>query len=504
MENVVIYARYSSHGQTEQSIEGQMSECYAFAKRNGYNVVHEYIDRALSGTSDKRVEFQNMIEDSKKKAFKYVLVYQLDRFARDRYDSATYKHKLKKNGVRVISVKENISADASGILMESILEGMAEYYSVELAQKVKRGKLISAEKCKHLGGKVPFGFKVNGELKYEIDEENAPWVVKAFEMYADGTPARHIMYMLNENHIKNVHGKEWTKNTIHNMLKNKKYNGYYVYLDKEIKGGMPQIISDDLFKKVAMRINKNKEAPARGRAKVPYILTTKLFCGKCDRSMVGVSGTSKLGVTHHYYKCLSNHLHEGCTVKAVKKDLIESAVIEEVKKTLTDELISYVAIETEKALAQEKGNDNVQRLKKLLTETKASINNLLDTLAKGRNTDLIMDKIDELKETQCDLEYKIAKEESILFKLSATDIAKFLTTIRDSKTNDIKDMQRFVDTFIYRVFYYEDGKISILINMSSNRTENILPSDIEHLSEKEQEKRTHTNLGSYKSSLAES
>ncbi len=149
MENVVIYARYSSHGQTEQSIEGQMSECYAFAKRNGYNVVHEYIDRALSGTSDKRVEFQNMIEDSKKKAFKYVLVYQLDRFARDRYDSATYKHKLKKNGVRVISVKENISADASGILMESILEGMAEYYSVELAQKVKRGKLISAEKCKH-------------------------------------------------------------------------------------------------------------------------------------------------------------------------------------------------------------------------------------------------------------------------------------------------------------------------------------------------------------------
>ncbi len=123
MDNVVIYARFSSHGQTEQSIEGQLKECYSFAKRNNYNVVGEYIDRALTGTNDRRPDFQRMIEDSKKKTFKYVLVYQLDRFARDRYDSATYKHKLKKNGVRVISIRENISADASGILMESVLEG---------------------------------------------------------------------------------------------------------------------------------------------------------------------------------------------------------------------------------------------------------------------------------------------------------------------------------------------------------------------------------------------
>ena len=107
MVNVVIYARFSSHSQTEQSIEGQLKECYEFAKRNDYNVIAEYIDRALTGTTDKRPEFLRMIEDSKKKAFKYVLVYQLDRFARNRYDSATYKAKLKKNGVRVLSAKEN-------------------------------------------------------------------------------------------------------------------------------------------------------------------------------------------------------------------------------------------------------------------------------------------------------------------------------------------------------------------------------------------------------------
>ena len=155
MVNVVIYARFSSHSQTEQSIEGQLKECYGFAKRNEYNVIGEYIDRALTGTTDKRPEFLRMIEDSKKKAFKYVLVYQLDRFARNRYDSATYKAKLKKNGVRVLSAKENITEDASGILVEGVLESMAEYYSVELSQKIRRGIEVSASKCQFFGGSVP-------------------------------------------------------------------------------------------------------------------------------------------------------------------------------------------------------------------------------------------------------------------------------------------------------------------------------------------------------------
>lgn len=127
--NVVIYARYSSDRQTEQSIEGQLKECYEYARRNGYTVVGEYIDRAISGTTDHRPEFLRMIADGDKKLFQAVLVYQLDRFARNRYDSATYKAKLKKNGIRVLSARENISDDASGVLMEAVLEGMAEYYS---------------------------------------------------------------------------------------------------------------------------------------------------------------------------------------------------------------------------------------------------------------------------------------------------------------------------------------------------------------------------------------
>lgn len=495
MDNVVIYARFSSHGQTEQSIEGQLKECYVYAKRNNYNVVSEYIDRALTGTNDKRPEFQRMIEDSKKRLFKYVLVYQLDRFARDRYDSATYKHKLKKNGVRVISVKENISADASGILMESVLEGMAEYYSAELSQKVKRGKTISAQKCKHLGGKCPFGYKVTTDLKYEIDPETAPWVRKAFEMYADGTPARHIMYMFNANKVPNTFGKEWTKNSIHNMLKHKRYNGYYVYNGTEIKDGMPKIVSDEVFEKVRARIDKNKEAPARGRAKAPYVLTTKLFCGNCERSMVGVCGTSKQGVSHHYYKCLGNVLHEGCDMKAVQKEYLEDKVIAHFKKALTDDVIKNVSELTYAELEKEKGHENVAWLRKQSDDNKKAIDNLMNTLSLGRNTELILDKIDELQAAQADLEYKIAKEESLLFSLSAEEIAYILREIRDADATSIENKQRFIDIFVFTINYYDDKKVAVLINIKGGDDDEIMNNKENGL--------MPTPSGSHKSNMAE-
>ena len=171
-EKVVIYARYSSDKQTEQSIEGQLRECYEFAKRNEYVVIGEYIDRALTGTSDKRPEFLKMIEDSKKKIFNYVLVYQLDRFARNRYDSATYKAKLKKNGIRVLSARENISDDASGVLVEGMLESMAEYFSKELSQKVTRGMKETIMKGNWTGGKITYGYNIV-DKKYVINKEQS-------------------------------------------------------------------------------------------------------------------------------------------------------------------------------------------------------------------------------------------------------------------------------------------------------------------------------------------
>lgn len=278
---VVIYARYSSHNQREESIEGQLKVCYEYAKRNDYNVIAEYIDRAQTGTNDNREQFQKMIEDSNKKCFEFVLVYQLDRFARNRYDSATYKTKLKKNGVRVISARENISDDASGILMESMLEGMAEYYSVELGQKVKRGMAINGEKCLYNGGYIEIGLKVDKETKkYQIDEETAPTVRKMFEMYRSGSTIVQIMQ-----YLKSI-GITYTKGRIRNVLENKKYIGTYTYKGKETPNVIPPIIDNELFEDVQKILAKNKKSRARLKTKTEYILTTKLFCGHCKDMMV--------------------------------------------------------------------------------------------------------------------------------------------------------------------------------------------------------------------------
>ena len=182
----VIYARYSSDGQRDESIDGQLRECYEYARRNNIDVIDTYIDRALSAKTDKRPNFQMMIKDSDKRKFDTIIVWKLDRFSRNRYDSATYKHKLRKNGVSVISATEVISKNAEGVLLESVLEGYAEYFSLELSEKVNRGLTENALKCQFNGGTVPIGFAINKDHRFEIDPIKAPLVVEAYKSYAEG------------------------------------------------------------------------------------------------------------------------------------------------------------------------------------------------------------------------------------------------------------------------------------------------------------------------------
>ena len=227
--NVVIYARFSSHSQTEQSIEGQLKVCYEYAQAHQYTVIGEYIDRAQSGTSDNRTDFQRMIQDSEKHAFQGVLVYQLDRFARNRYDSAIYKSRLKKNGVRVLSAKENITEDASGILIEGVLESMAEYYSAELSQKINRGRKINASKCLSNGSNPGLGYKVDKDRRFYVDEDEAKIVREIFRRYANGERAVDITQDLNNRRVKTSIGREFNKNSLHRLLRNRRYIGYYTY-----------------------------------------------------------------------------------------------------------------------------------------------------------------------------------------------------------------------------------------------------------------------------------
>ncbi len=392
MKNAVIYARFSSHAQNEQSIEGQLAECRAFAERNNLRIVHEYIDRALTGTTDKRPDFLQMIEDSKRKGFQFVIVYQLDRFARNRYDSATYKAKLKKNGVRVLSAKENITDDASGILIEGVLESMAEYYSAELSQKIKRGIAISASKCKYFGGSVPLGYKVDEQKNFVVNEETAPIVKQMFQMLANGYNYAQIARYMNERGIPTARGGKWNKNSFQSLFSNRRYLGKYIFHGEEIDGGMPRLIDDELFADVQRVLAKYAAAPSRGKAKVEYLLSDKMICGHCGNKMTGISSTSSNKKIHNYYKCGGNN--KGiCKKRTVRKQFIEDEVIAAIVGdgternkygVLTDEFIDLVAAETYLLIQSEQNDTEIKRLENLVAANQKAINNLMQALSSAR------------------------------------------------------------------------------------------------------------------------
>ena len=352
-------------------------------------MVGEYIDRALSAKTDDRPDFQRMIIDSSKSLFDGIIVYQLDRFSRSREDSAHYKHKLKKNGVKVISVKEHISEDASGLLIESVLEGMAEYYSAELAQKVKRNLKLNAEKGFFNGGYPPFGYKgvtvdcgTYKKRKLESEPELAPIVKEIFEMRADDTNLLDIVDFLNNKGYKTVMGNSFQKSSLENIFKNKRYIGITTFEGVEYPNTIPAIIDKELFDRVQRVVQKYKHSPGMDKAEEDYILTTKLFCGKCYSTMVGSSGTSQNGTIYKYYVC-SNSLKKKCNKKNIPKQLLEDLVVNECRKFLTDENISMIANKVYNICQKENAqNCLLKALEKQIKKIYNSIENLMVALEK--------------------------------------------------------------------------------------------------------------------------
>ena len=306
----VIYARYSSDNQCEESIDGQIRDCRAYAERNGIEIVGTYIDRAYSARTDRRPDFQRMIRDSAKKNFDVVIVWKLDRFARNRFDSAKYKAALKKNDVKVISATEAISDDPVGILVEGMLEANAEYYSAELSQKVNRGLTENALKCIFNGGTIPYGYCIDEEQHYQIDPVQAPVVQEMFLRYAGGETMTEIVEDLNARGLRTAAGNRFNKNSLTRIFSNRKYIGEYRYKDIVFPDAMPAIVTKELFERVSARLKSNKHATGKSKAPERYLLTTKLFCGTCKCMLVGDSANRPNGVIYRYYKCAGAKRHE--------------------------------------------------------------------------------------------------------------------------------------------------------------------------------------------------
>ena len=478
--NIVIYARFSSHNQTEQSIEGQLKVCYQYAEQNDHTVVGVYIDRAYSGKTDDRPDFQRMIADSDKHTFEGVLVYQLDRFARDRYASAIYKTKLKKNGVRVISARENIAEDASGILIEGVLESMAEYYSVELSQKIHRGMELNAEKCLSNGSNPGLGFKVNKEDKtFYVDEEEAAIVREIFERYASGETKTEIINDMKRRKIKTSLGREFSPNSLSRMLTNKRYIGTYLYKGVETPGGMPRIIDDDLFYRVQDIMNKNKSAPARTHGEGEYLLTTKLFCGHCKEMMIGYGGTGKSGKQYHYYICKKARKKD-CDKKVVSKAYIEERVVDECLKMLTKDKMEVIAKKVAEACNKAPDNLSIKALKQAIKEADIAIENLWKGIEQGQSVEMLTPRLNERMAEKETLENQLAIEKNKRIILSEAQILSFLDFICKMPHDDINKRRAIINIFVHSIYLYDDH-FTLIINASKRpiSIENIPLGDIE-------------------------
>lgn len=467
----VIYARYSSDNQREESIEGQLRECMAYCKKNDITVLRTYIDRAMSAKTDHRPDFQRMIKDSAKGLFDVIIVWKLDRFARNRYDSAHYKAQLRKYGVKVLSATENISDGPEGIILESMLEGMAEYYSAELSEKVIRGHTENALKCRYNGGTPTFGYIIDKDMQYQIDPRTAPAVLEMFTMYDKGATMKEIVARMSERGVTTVRGKKIDLNFVARLLKNRKYIGEYSYRHIVTPNGIPAIVPQDLFDRVQQRLAVNRKAPARHKAEDDYLLTTKLFCGTCGAMMVGESGTSSSkGRKYHYYRCVNTKKHHACDAKhkTVRKLPLENAVVNAVMaKIMDDNFVEYVADAVMDIQSRE--SSVLPALRKQMEEAESGITNMLNAIQMGIINASTKQRLDELEERKKDIELQIIQEKMKHPAVSREDVVYFVCRFRSLDTSKLDARRRLIDSFVNAVTIFDDY-ILITFNYKEGET----------------------------------
>ena len=455
MKTAVIYARYSSSNQTEQSIDGQKHVCEDYAKKHDILIVNYYIDRAISGTTDNREAFQQMLKDSNNKKWNYVLVYKLDRFARNKYESAIHRKHLKDNGINLLSAMENIPETPEGSLMESLLEGMNEYFSKELAQKVARGLHESRMKG-HCIGAVGFGYtKENKMLK--INEDEAIILKRIFQEYESGKTILQIAREFEEENITNK-GKKFIPEVLRYILKREIYTGICRINNKEYNKIYPQIISKELFEKVNKALNANRYGCRKDNHEI-FRLKDKIYCGCCNRKMYPVSAISQNGNSIRYYKCITTKKNN-CTTGNIDKAFIENIANEFILAEFDNakNLERIINKVYEVYLKRVSCKKLLNSLKNELQRINTSISNIMIAIEKGILTDTTKSRLEQLETQKKELQEKVLIEESkMTYEMSKEDILEYYNHI-------IKQCpEKAFEVLIKQVKVYEN-KIEVSIN----------------------------------------
>lgn len=467
---VVLYLRFSSAKQNEQSIEGQDRVCTEFCAREGHEIIARYIDRAASASKDieKREAFLKMISDSANQDFDAVVVYKLDRFSRNRYDSAIYRAKLKKNGVRLLSATENLTDSPESIILEAMLEGMAEYYSLELSQKVKRGMHESALKASSNGGSIAYGYKTV-DKKYVIDELTAPIVREIFRRVADGEPQFMIAKSLNERGLRTKHGARWNKNSFRTMLQNPRYIGTYAFDGMEIPDAIPAIVDKDTFERVQTIIQAQKKPYVPSRQSTgDFWLTGRLFCGHCGEGMIGESGTDKKGQTHYYYVCRKVKSRRGCDKKRVRKEAVENAIYEDVLSCFGEYEMTELAEGAVEASRSAFDLEAIKDIEEQLKSLQKKISSVIDMVEITGPTKDLAERLKELTEQRDQMEEDLeSRKAQIGPVLTKEEVLAWLQSVKDRSYNNEDFKRQLVCLMVNAVYIYDnpDGQhIKILYN----------------------------------------
>lgn len=444
--NAVIYARYSSVGQRDVSIEDQVREIQHYALTHKLTIINVYADRAKTGRNDKRPQFRKMIQDAEKGMFKTVLVYKHDRFARNQYDAIVYKHRLKEAGVKVIAVMEPLPEGNGAKILESIYLAMAEEYSENLSQNVKRGLRGNALKC--IANSMPsFGYRVNKETKkYEIEPEEAPIVRTIFEMTLAGKTLKEVRQYLESL------GKRHSNYFAYRILRNERYIGTYICGDVRIEGGMPQIVSKEVFEKVRKIMEKRKHNPQL--RPYQYAFSGKIFCGYCGSLMSGEYAVSHTGKKYSYYVCIAHKKRkndcEGCRVDA---EMLEVLATEALRNTIfVPDIIERLSSDVYNCLMSSL-DIKTASLRAELSDTESRIRNIQKNIEKVPDVpEILIERLRELDKIKKDLSAKIESEQ-VKVAIPIDYIKRFILSCKD------KGPEILLETFVTKITVFSDHAV---------------------------------------------
>lgn len=412
MKRAIIYGRVSTNKQSPESIETQIIECQKWANDNGCVVVDIYDDSGQSGRAynvNNRDGFQQIKEDAKNGRMDYALIHKIDRFARSVADYFIQERALNEYGVKIVVVGMPFFQNAD-IVTKSVHIAMAEQFSVNLSDEVKRKMRTHAFKSAFLGGKPPYGFTtaiIDGQKILVPHPEHSQAIQLIYQLYLQGNGYVNISKKLAKVGYLNDLNEPFTASHIRKILTSKKYNGYYTYGNRfkengkdrknkdknaiiEIPNVYEKIIDDDTFNAVQNKINEN--VPRNKTKRRFYPLTGKMTCNSCGRAITGFSSKmfNREGQPeYNYYRCTGKKVNS-CDMPSIPAELIEDFIFEKIKQLVFDEQFTLKLIKR----VRENLSIDIKHLEKLKIEIEKKLKEI-QTKMKDTTKEKIAKKIKE-------------------------------------------------------------------------------------------------------------